>query len=175
MLKECNYYKFIAIILISLFVFSWDLLSHYIDIVEILLVFIFTRDHSWGRNGRLGYLVLENCPVVVLFLEITKSLLWQTISHTDIYPCGWKYSINFAQYLVSVGSGPISAQYWVNCTLINYCIECAIFILETSCIHLLKRQVRTLLLVQFLHLLYNSKWDVHVRNVLVAIFVHLFT
>ena len=153
----------------------FHLLSHHINVVVVLFVLVFISDHSWSWYCRLGNFMLEDCPVVVWFLEVAHSLFRQTVSNANVHASWWQYSIDLFKHKFSVRARSVSAKNWVKGSLINDSIEGSIIVLETTNVHLLERQVGDLLLVHLLHLFHYCEADVNVCYVLVPIFVHFLT
>lgn len=169
-----HYWSLLWISLYS-FILGFNLLSKNIDVVEVLLVFVFLSNDSWSWNSWFGNFVLENSPIELWFLEVSHSLIWKTITNADVYTSWWEHSIYFTEHLISIWAWTVSAENWVECSLVNNCIESSVIILQTTNIHLLEWKVWDFLLVHLLHLLDNCERDIDISDVLIAIFVHFFT
>lgn len=175
--SSTSYYDITSVYLLYIIgslVFGFDLFPEHVDVVEVLFVLVLVGHHCGGGDGGLGNLVLEDSPVKLWFLEVAHSLVGQTVADSDVHAGGGEHSVDFAQHLVCVGAGAISAEDGVEGSLVNYSIESSIFILEGAHVHLLEGQVGDLFLVHLLHLLDHGERDVYVGDVLVPILIHLF-
>ena len=158
-----------------MFVFRVRLLSHHIYVMEILLILIFLRNHSWSRNSRFSDLMLENSPIILLLLEISHPLFRQSIRDSNVNPSWRQHFVNFLQHLISIWPRSIPTEDGIESSLINYSVKGALFILETTDIHLFEGEVWTFFFVHFLHLFDYGEWNIDVGDVLVPIFIHFLT
>ena len=83
--------------------------------------------------------------------------------------------MNLIEHSLRVWSRSITAKDRIEAGFVNNCVEGAVVELEASGVHLLVGHLGNLVFVVILHLLDNCKADVHVCNVLIAIFEHLLT
>lgn len=123
------------------------LFAHNVNPVEVLFVFAFGAYHSAGADSGLGHHVVENSPVVLLFLEIRHPRFLHAIADAHVYTRGGEYSVDFREHLVCVGAGPISTENGVECALIDDSVEGAILKLKLSNITLLILKSRILFFV----------------------------
>jgi len=149
-------------------------LAHDVDPVEVLFVLAFVAHYSRGADGGFGNHVVEHSPVVVFLLQVAHAALLHAVAHTDVHTSRAENAMNLSKHLVCVGARTVSTKYRVEGALVNYSVEGAVLKLKLANIALLVNESGVLFLIEFLHLLDNSKGNVNVDNVLESVVKHFF-
>ena len=152
--------------------FFWSF-PHYVDKMEIFVVIFFCSwNDSWSWDCWFSCFLSEHSPIVFFFVEVTKSIVWDTVSYANIYTIWRQNSMNLIQISFRIWSASITTKNWVEAGFIDNSIKWSIFILERSSIHLFENQLRNSILIVILLLLNYSKWVVNILNILETIFKH---